>query len=131
VVATPEVALATDQARGVLPASVPLRDAVFNLQRSLLLVRALDSGRYDDLREALRDRWHQPHRAPLVPGLSEALTFEHPSLLGICLSGAGPSIVALTAGDGAEIVTLFERLYDRLGLACTIRKLAAHQPHVR
>ncbi len=37
-------------------------DAIFNLQRALLLVHALDSGRYDDLREALSDRWHQPAR---------------------------------------------------------------------
>ena len=42
---------------------ISLRDAVFNLQRALLLVRALETGRYGDLREALRDRWHQPARA--------------------------------------------------------------------
>ena len=129
VVATPDVALETERARGVLPASVPLRDAVFNLQRSLLLVRALENGHYDDLREAMRDRWHQPCRAPLVTGLSEALALEHPSLLGLCLSGAGPSIAALTAGEGTDVAALLGTLYDRLGISCTIRTLSAHQPN--
>jgi homoserine kinase len=129
VVATPHVALETVRARGALPASVPLRDAVFNLQRSLLLVRALENGHYEDLRDAMRDRWHQPCRAPLVPGLTEALALEHPSLLGLCLSGAGPSVAALTATDGTEIAELLRTLYDRLGVSCTIRTLSAHQPN--
>ena len=67
VVATPEQRLQTAHARGVLP-NDPLADAVFNLQRALLFVRALETGRYEDLREAMRDRWHQPARAALVPG---------------------------------------------------------------
>ena len=43
-----------------------------NLQRALLLVRALETGDYDDIREALKDRWHQPARSALVPALAEA-----------------------------------------------------------
>src|ERR1700752_1553425 len=90
VVATPDLGLHTTHARGVLPADVSLSDAVFNLQRSLLLVHALRSGRYEDLREATKDRWHQPSRAPLVPGLVEAIAVDDPAVLGVCLSGAGP-----------------------------------------
>jgi homoserine kinase len=128
VVATPDMGLHTSHARRVLPAEVPLKDAIFNLQRGLLLVHALRSGRYDDLREALKDRWHQPARASLVPGLAEAIAFDDPAVLGVCLSGAGPSLVALTT-DGAEKATaLFDDLYTRLGLPCTIRTLSAHQP---
>lgn len=128
VVATPDMGLRTSHARRVLPADMPLKDAIFNLQRGLLLVHALRSGRYDDLREAMKDRWHQPARASLVPGLAEAIAFDDPAVLGVCLSGAGPSIVALTT-DGAERATaLFEDLYKRLGLPCTIRTLSAHQP---
>jgi homoserine kinase len=128
VVATPDVPLVTEHARGVLPATMPLEDAVFNLQRTVLLVRALESGRFEDLREAMRDRWHQPHRAALVPGLTEALALEHPSLVGVCLSGAGPSVAALTTGDGTDVAALMTALYDRLGVPRTIRILAAHQP---
>ena len=45
VVATPDVELETAHARRVLPDTVTLRDAVFNLQRALLLVHALGVGR--------------------------------------------------------------------------------------
>ena len=60
-------------------------------------MRAVDSGRYGLLREAMRDRWHQPARARYVPGLPEALALDHPAVLGVCLSGAGPSIAMLAA----------------------------------
>jgi homoserine kinase len=127
VVATPAVELATRAARAVLPASVPLADAVANLQRALLLIRALESGRYDDLREALRDRWHQPARAALVPGLVEALAIDHPAVLGVCLSGAGPSVLALAApGQAEEAEAALGGVYRRLGVPHTIRNLGAH-----
>ena len=126
VVATPGAELETVVARRMLPASIPLKDAVFNLQRALLLVRALDGGHYEDLREALRDRWHQPARQASVPGLAEALALDHPAVLGVCLSGAGPSIAALTAGRQAEVGALLGDIYTRLGLPYTIRALSAH-----
>jgi homoserine kinase len=128
IVATPELGLHTSHARAVLPTELPLKDAVFNLQRALLLVHALRSGRYDDLREATKDRWHQPARDALVPGLAEALAFDDPAVFGVCLSGAGPSIVAFATDGATKAVALFDTLYKRLGLPCTIRTLSAHQP---
>jgi homoserine kinase len=127
VVVTPELALSTNHARGVLPQAIPLADAVANLQRALLFVHALDAGDYGDLREALKDRWHQPSRGPLVPGLAEALALEHPAILGVCLSGAGPSVLALAApGRADEAAAALGGVYRRLGIAHTIRNLAAH-----
>jgi homoserine kinase len=127
VVATPAFSLATSDARGVLPPTVTLGDAVANLQRALLLVRALETGQYEDIREALRDCWHQPARGPLVPGLREACALEHPAILGACLSGAGPSVVALAApGRSDEAAALLGDVYRRLDVPHTIRNLAAH-----
>lgn len=129
VVATPAVGLETKAARAALPASIGRDDAVFNLQRTALLVQAIHARRYDAIREALRDRLHQPYRAPLVPGLDDALAFEDADLLGVFLSGAGPSIAALTLGDAPGIVDRFERLYrDTLRLECTVRTLHVHPP---
>ncbi len=128
VVATPDAELETAHARRVLPSEITMRDGIFNLQRALLMVHALGSGQYGDLREALRDRWHQPARAALVPGLSEALELRDDAILGACLSGAGPSIVMFTAGRAAETRTRLGEIYQRLGMASTIRVLAAHQP---
>ena len=74
-------------------------DAIFNLQRVLSLVHALQHGEYDRLREAVQDRWHQPARAALVPLLGEVLAIEDPDVLGAFLSGAGPSVALLARRD--------------------------------
>ena len=129
VIATPEAGLETKHARAMLPASVPLGDAVANLQRALLLVRALETGDYDDIREALADRWHQPARSAMVPALGECLAIDHPAVLGVCLSGAGPSVLALAApGRAEEAAAVLGDVYQRLGLPHTIRNLTALNP---
>lgn len=129
IVLTPAAEVETAAARKVLPQTISLRDAIFNLQRSLLLVRALDAGRYDDLREALKDRWHQPTRQTFVPGLPEALALDHPAVLGVCLSGSGPSVAVLArAHDQDAAAGAIGAVYTRLGLPYTIRMLSAHQP---
>jgi homoserine kinase len=126
VAATPDARVKTPEARAVLPATLSREDAIFNLQRVALLLQAVQFDRPELLREALRDRWHQPYRARLVPGLTEALALDHPNLAGVCLSGSGPTVVALAAGDTAGIEQALADIYDRLGVACHIRVLDAH-----
>jgi homoserine kinase len=104
VAVVPEFSLSTAKARKALPHLVPREDAVFNVGRVALLLAALQSGRLDLLREAAQDRLHQPYRAPLVPGMPEVLAEgERAGALACFLSGAGPTLLALTTGDGGEI----------------------------
>lgn len=126
IVLTPELALATPVSRRVLPKLISRADAVFNAQRVALLFQALQTGDYRLLKEALRDRWHQPFRGPLVPGLQKALELEHPDLLGVCLSGAGPSLVALAQHNHSAIAALLEEAYAPLRIPFTTRILRAH-----
>lgn len=126
VAATPEARVKTPDARRVLPETISRADAIFNLQRVALLLQAVQFDRPELLREALRDRWHQPYRAALVPGLTEALAIEHPSLAGVCLSGSGPTVVALATGDTAGIEQALAEIYDKLNVPCHIRVLNAH-----
>jgi homoserine kinase len=126
VTATPELRVKTPDARRVLPSELSLSDAVFNLQRVALLLQAIHTGRIDVLSEALADRWHQPYRAPLVPGLAEALALKQTNLLGVCLSGSGPTVAALCVGETAGVEEALKGIYSRLGLACRVRTLAAH-----
>ena len=128
VIATPRVGLATVKARGVLPATLSRADAVFNVQRTALLLQAVHTGNLDALCAALDDRLHQPYRAPLVPGLADALAFRHPTVLGAFLSGAGPSIGAFVLDDAGAAEHFFTELYARLGLPCAVRTLDVHQP---
>jgi homoserine kinase len=127
VVATPAVGLATAKARAALPDMLPRRDAIFNLQRVLSLVHALQHGEHDRLREAVRDRWHQPARSALVPLLDEALALDDPDVLGAFLSGAGPSIALLVRRDTARVERLIAAMYERAALAATVRTLAVHE----
>src|SRR5271157_616725 len=127
VVATPDIQLATAESRMVLPSLIPRSDVVFNLQRITLLLRLLQSGDFSLLKQALSDRLHQPFRQKLVPGLAQALNLEHEDLLGVCLSGSGPSIVALAETNLREISELLASVYKPLGIGCRLRTLRVHQ----
>ena len=92
--AIPDQALSTEEARRVLPAHYSLADAVTNIQNSMLLLAAFTQGRPDLLSAALQDRIHQPYRAPLCPLLPclQELAGKR-GILGVALSGAGPSVI--------------------------------------
>jgi homoserine kinase len=92
-VVVPDFALSTSKAREVLPSTYSRADAVFNVQRSAMLIVALATGVTNAFPTALEDRMHQPYRFPLVPGLEEIARLRVPGLLGCALSGAGPSIL--------------------------------------
>lgn len=126
IVLTPEYALPTIESRQVLPESISREDAVFNLQRLALLIHSLQAREYTLLREALSDRVHQPYRQHLVPGLQKALALEHPNLLGVCLSGAGPSIVAFADSHVDEVANLLGREFEPEGIPYRIRILDVH-----
>jgi len=127
IVATPSVGLATAKARAALPASVPRGDAIFNLQRALMLVHALQTGEWGELREAVKDRWHQDARASMVPMLGEVLAVEDPAVLGAFLSGAGPSVAVLARHDVERVEGMMASMYERAGVEATVRTLKAHQ----
>jgi homoserine kinase len=127
IVATPAVGLATAKARAALPDQVTRADAIFNMQRVLALVHALQERHYDRLREAVKDRLHQPARASLVPLLREVLAIEDPDVLGAFLSGAGPSVALLVRNDSARIEQMLTSMYGRAGVEATVRTLRVHQ----
>ena len=126
--ATPAVGLATAKARGVLPNQMPRADAIFNLQRVLSLVHALQHRQYDRIREAVKDRWHQPARASLVPLLDDAIALVDPVVFGAFLSGAGPSVAAIARVKTApRVERLMKAMYGRAGVDATVRVLAVHE----
>ncbi|MDP2726387.1 MAG: homoserine kinase, partial [Dehalococcoidia bacterium] len=92
----PDFALATAEARSVLPGHVELSDAVFNVGRSALLATSLSTGRLDLLRVATQDALHQPWRKALFPAMDALFRAAlDAGALCVFLSGAGPTILAL------------------------------------
>ncbi|KAJ3195599.1 hypothetical protein HK101_011662 [Irineochytrium annulatum] len=118
VVVIPQFEVATKLARSVLPPTYSRADVVFNLQRVAVLCSELgqDEPRPDVVSDAMRDMVHQKYRQHLVPGLAEILQLSPaalPGLLGTCLSGAGPTVLALATSNfeeiGRRIVDVFAR----------------------
>jgi homoserine kinase len=127
IVATPAVGLSTSKARTALADSVPRKDAVFNLQRVLGLVHALQDGEYGRLRETVRDRLHQSARAALIPQLETVLSLDDPEILGSFLSGAGPSVTVLARRDFDRLERVLQSIYEQANCPVTVRTLSVHQ----
>lgn len=124
IVVSPETPLQTSLARSALPPTVALEDAVFNLQRAALFVAAIDAGADAAVWEAMQDRLHQVHRQGFVPGLAEALaTQRQPGLVGLAISGAGPSVIALARERFTEIGDGLVDCFRRCGTQAQARVL--------
>ena len=118
----PDQPMATAQARAILPPQVPRADAVFNAARTALLVDALATGRYEYLRVATRDRLHQPQREAIFPAMR--LIFRAAlaaGALGVFLSGAGSTILALANQREMTIGWEMQDIAEKAGVHGTLR----------
>lgn len=131
IIVSPESELATKQARAVLPDKYSRADAVFDLQRTALFTAALDHLQDQLIWEAMQDRLHQPYREHLIPGLAAALaTPRQEGLLGLALSGAGPSVVALARDNFEAIGASIAKSFQEEGLGARVRVLNVDQTGV-
>jgi len=93
----PDFVLSTSMAREVLPTKYEIKDVVKNLSRIGLLINAMYSKKFEHLKYALGDSIHQPYRMQLIE--SSELIFksvEKTEAYGIFISGAGPTLIAIT-----------------------------------
>lgn len=97
----------TSDARGVLGPTVTRQEAAFNIGRVAFLVHALCTGNLDNLKNGVEDKLHQPQRGnklykylfPMIEAAQEA------GASCAYLSGAGPTVMALTSGATGDIFT--------------------------
>ncbi|EPQ62298.1 Bgt-746 [Blumeria graminis f. sp. tritici] len=129
IVIIPNFEVATAEARRVLPPQYSRADVVFNLQRIALLPSALGKSPPDaeQIYLAMQDKVHQPYRKELIPGLPEILASvtpkSYPGLCGICLSGAGPTILALATENFEAIARAILLIFEKQGIKCEWRNL--------
>jgi homoserine kinase len=120
----PQFEVSTAKAREVLPETYSRKDTIFNMQRLTLLTHALGASPPDpnNIYTAMQDKLHQPYRRGLIPGLTEILQSvtpeSHPGLLGICLSGAGPTILALATENFDKIADHLLAEFKKEGITC-------------
>ncbi|MGO9216845.1 MAG: homoserine kinase [Streptosporangiaceae bacterium] len=123
VVFVAEESLATQTARGVLPAAVPHRDAAANAARAALLVAALTRVP-EVLFDATQDFLHQPYRARVMPRTADLLGRLRAAGVAAVISGAGPSVLAFTVVGAPGGPDLVDSIAAETGIAWRITPLA-------
>jgi len=100
----PHINILTEQARKILPKSIDIKDAIYNIQRSNLLVSSLINKRFELLKEAVQDKLHQPYRKSLIPFYEniELLAYEN-GAKAVFISGSG-STVGVFCLENEEII---------------------------
>ena len=119
IAAVPDFEVRTEDARRILPDSVPFRDAVFNVSHASILCAAWAMGRWDLLRVGMEDRLHQAHRAKLFPGETGEKFFSeianHPDCVATAISGSGPTMIAIVHGPAAKLSEAMCRIFTEGG----------------
>ncbi|OEF95640.1 homoserine kinase [Desulfuribacillus alkaliarsenatis] len=124
IVAIPEFFLATKKAREVLPTQVSFQDALFNVNRASLVVSSLLTENYELLSEVMEDRLHQPYRSDLIPGMNALIErTKQVGAIGVVLSGAGPTMLALTIDNSDAVAATMQQVFTEYGIRCTVRRL--------
>lgn len=126
VVAIPNFELSTQEARRVLPTQVSRADAIFNAAHLGLLVRGLETGRRDWINAALQDKLHQPYRQALIPGYQAVHAAAMAAgALGIVISGAGPTLLALVyAPQATDVEAAMNTAWQEQGITAEVRSLS-------
>lgn len=92
----PNFRLSTEKARSVLPKEIVLKDGVYNVSRAALMVASFTSGKFELIKHACKDAFHQNYRSKLIPGFEKVYNKSYElGALGCYLSGAGPTIMVV------------------------------------
>ena len=103
VVLVPSTAVSTKKARGLLPETVPHRDAAASAGRAALLTAAMTTTPAL-LLSATEDRLHQSYRAPAMPRSASLVEKLRAEGIAAVISGAGPTVLTLTDAETADRV---------------------------
>ena len=131
VVLVPATRSSTKQVRGLLPPTVPYADAVLNASRAALLSHALTAD-LSLLLPATEDRLHQGYRAPAMPATALLVDDLRSQGVPAVVSGAGPTVLALTTRATRDAVDVPRQDWQVLALDVQPRgaHVVADTPHV-
>ena len=95
-VCIPSFELKTSVARSVLPESIKMSEAVSNISHSVALIKALELGNMELLKQANVDKLHQEYRFPLIKDSKYFIEFAKNNNATCMISGAGPTILLIS-----------------------------------
>jgi homoserine kinase len=126
VLAIPDFELSTEAARSVLPKSLNYQDAIFNMSHLGLLIKALETNQESWLKVAMKDSLHQPYRQSLIKGYDQVeKAAKNAGAYGLVISGAGPSLLALTNANHQEkVISAISEAWQQVGINPVVRSLS-------
>ena len=116
--------LDTKIARSILPESISVKDAAYNIRKCSMLIDAVYRQDAELMKKCLYDKLHQPYRERLIKGFKELkeLLANKDDILGCVISGAGPTILVISKNDGFEKVeNEVKKIFEDLNVNCDIR----------
>lgn len=102
----PNFETSTKEARKILPKKLAFSDAVYNISRVSVLLKALEMGNMDLINVSLRDRLHQSQRASLI--------YEYDDVTAICLADGSRAIFVSGSGPTLMNITLDEEFPEKI-----------------
>ncbi len=120
----PDYELDTRISRSVLPESVSISDAAYNVRKCAMLIDSVYKSDAELMKKCLKDKLHQPYRENLISGFKETreLLADKDDILGCVISGAGPTILVISKNDGFENVKDdVKKVFEGLNVNCDIR----------
>ena len=93
----PDFETSTKEARDALPKTINYSDAVYNISRTAVMLKAMETGNEKLLSKALSDRLHEQYRAKLINGFDvvRALSLSL-GASAFFISGSGSTCIAIT-----------------------------------
>jgi len=89
--------VSTEAARAVLPQQLTYNNAIFNISRASLLIRAFEQGLTDQISFVTNDEIHQQYRLPLIRNYQTLQPFlKNQAFVTHWISGSGSTIFAMT-----------------------------------
>ena len=122
----PDYELDTKIARSILPETISIPDAAFNIRKASMLIDAVYRKDAELMKKCLKDKLHQPYRTELIKGFKELteLLENKDDILGCVISGAGPTIMVISKNDGFEKVeNEVKQIFADYNVDCDIRTL--------
>ena len=120
----PDYELDTKIARSILPESITIKDAAYNIRKCSMLIDAVYRQDAELMKKCLSDKLHQPYRERLIKGFKELkeLLANKDDVLGCVISGAGPTILVISKNDGFEkIESEVKQIFENYNVNCDIR----------
>jgi len=129
VAVSPSSEVETDKARDIFSRNIPREDAIYTLNRGILLASAFAIGDYESMGDLFDDRIHQPQRQANIPALKPLFDVikaaRKAGAIGAYLSGSGSTMMALTIQNKEDVAIAMKEAIAKYNMQAEIRFLKA------